>query len=180
MAAMRGPDVTSGGIKKADVAGPGDAQNEAHHAVTAKFPVAIDDEYDRRKTAPALPTSVREVTTALKVAMISEHEVGDFGVAEEDDFLREHQAADRSVEGRGDAGAGARLRPALWRDRATSLRSCAMVDPIAPPICAIGPSRPTDAPAPSEIAAPAALTKIQRRLTSAVPRLTISRKFGKP
>ena len=35
-------------------------------------------------------------------------------------------------------------------------RSCATAEPIAPPICAIGPSRPTEAPHPSDSAAPSA------------------------
>jgi len=51
---------------------------------------------------------------------------------------------------------------------------------MEPPICAIGPSRPTDAPAPSEMAAPAALRKIHRRLMRAPPRCIIARNLGKP
>ena len=58
--------------------------------------------------------------------------------------------------------------------------SCATNDPIEPPICAIGPSRPTDAPAPSEIAAPSVFTIIQRRFTRPPSRCTISRKRGNP
>ena len=58
--------------------------------------------------------------------------------------------------------------------------SCATAEPIEPPICAIGPSRPTDAPQPSEIAAPSVFTIIHRFWTRAPSRFTISRKRGKP
>jgi hypothetical protein len=64
-----------------------------------------------------------------------------------------------------------------------SVDSCtepATAPAIEPPICAIGPSRPTAAPEPSEIAALSVFTIIQRRFTRAPWRWSISRKRGKP
>ncbi len=61
-----------------------------------------------------------------------------------------------------------------------SFASNATALPIEPPICAIGPSRPTAAPHPRETAEPRVFTTIQRRFTRAPSRCSISRKRGKP
>jgi len=60
---------------------------------------------------------------------------------------------------------------------AAGARTAAAIDP---PICAIGPSRPTEAPAPNEIAVPMVFKNIQRRFTYPRSRWSISRKRGKP
>ena len=75
--------------------------------------------------------------------------VGNLG---QQDFEGEQHAAERRVERRGDAGAGAggEQRHLLPASRAGS--ACEKADPSAAPIWMIGPSRPTAAPLPIDSA----------------------------
>ena len=106
-------------------------------------------------------------------------EVGQLGVAEQDDLLREHQAAHRRVEGRRDAGAGAR-RDQHFRAFRSELSNCATAEPMAPPTCAMGPSRPTDHPEPSESGSARSLDENPSALDARVTEIHLLEKIREP
>ena len=154
------------------------AEQRAHRAVSQHLPVAI--KYERWDLEHRFVSHHHARGHHCGERCHDEQsQVCQLGVAEEDDLLREHQAAHRRIERRRDAGARS-CRDQHFRPFRSSFLNCATAEPMAPPTCAMGPSRPTDHPEPSESAAPAALTKIHPRLMRALPRFTCSRKFGNP